>query len=444
VSDAAVAVIPPGPTWFGQPRGLTVLFLTEMWEKFSFYGMRALLVYYMTKSLMLPQAKASLIYGGYTALVYLTPIAGGVISDRWLGRKRSVILGGSIMAIGHFMMTFPSLFYPALGAIALGNGLFLPSLPSQIGSLYPQDDPRRGSAYNVYYVGINLGAFLAPLLCGTVGELYGWHWGFGLAGIGMVSGLCIYVAGARYLPPQPPLGAERKTVVRPANEHDLRGTVILLLAIGLSVVVLRGAYEQTGNTIALWTDEQVNRVLVPGLSIPMTWFQSLNPLLIFLLTPLVVSNWTREAKVGREPTPAVKMAIGAAGIGLAYLLLAVVSTLTERHGAKASWVWLMAFIAVLTAAELYVLPIGLGLFARLAPAAWAGATIAAWFSAAFFGNLLAGWLGSFWSSIGHPLFFVMIAAVAEVSALLLFLLDRPARRVEARRQMSSAPSSASV
>src|SRR6201996_2520997 len=187
-------------TWFGQPRGLTILFLTEMWEIFSYYGMRSLLVYYMTKQLLIGQEKSSLIYGTYTAMAYFTPIIGGVISDRWLGKRRAVIIGGSIMAAGHFMMAFEPSFYFALATIAIGNGLFLPSLPSQIDDLYAPGDPRVGWAYNVYYVGINIGGFLAPLICGTLGEVYGWHWGFGAAGIGMLGGLCIYLAGGKYLP----------------------------------------------------------------------------------------------------------------------------------------------------------------------------------------------------------------------------------------------------
>ena len=178
-------------TWFGQPRGLTILFLTNMWEQFSYYGMRALLVYYMTKQLMMAQASASVVYGAYTACAYFTPIIGGVIADRWLGKRRAIITGGLVMAAGHFMMASEALFYPALATIALGNGLFLPSLPSQVGDLYRRDDPRRGWAYNVYYVGINIGGFLAPVICGTIGEVYGWHYGFGLAGIGMLAGLMI-------------------------------------------------------------------------------------------------------------------------------------------------------------------------------------------------------------------------------------------------------------
>lgn len=182
-------------TWFGQPRGLTVLFLTNMWEQFSYYGMRALLVYYMTKQLLISQGTSSVIYGTYTACAYFTPIVGGVVADRYLGKRRAIIIGASVMAAGHFMMAFESLLYVALATIALGNGLFLPSLPSQINDLYHRDDPRRSWAYNVYYVGINIGGFLAPLICGTLGELYGWHYGFGAAGIGMLAGLLIYLSG---------------------------------------------------------------------------------------------------------------------------------------------------------------------------------------------------------------------------------------------------------
>ena len=158
------------PTWFGQPRGLTILFLTNMWEQFSYFGMRALLVYYMTKELLLGQQTSSFIYGAYTAFAYFTPILGGAIADRWLGKRRAVTIGASIMAAGHFMMAFEPLFYVALATIALGNGFFLPSLPSQINDLYGPGDPRRPWAYNVYYVGVNVGAFLAPLICGFLGE----------------------------------------------------------------------------------------------------------------------------------------------------------------------------------------------------------------------------------------------------------------------------------
>lgn len=422
--------------WFGQPRGLTILFLTEMWEKFSYYGMRSLLVYYMTRQLMLGQQRASMVYGLYTALAYLTPIVGGALADRWLGRRRAVVIGGSVMAAGHFMMAFPGLFYPALATIAAGNGLFLPSLPGQVGALYGEADPRRRSAYNVYYVGINLGAFLAPLACGGVGELVGWHWGFTLAGVGMVAGLAVYVAGGRWLPVQPPRARAAEAAPSPATA-SLRGSLGLMLAVGLAVVVLRGAYEQIGNTVALWTAERVDRGVGGGLAIPMTWFQALNPLLIFVLTPPLVAHWARRAALGREPGSATKMAFGAAIMALAYLLLAAVSWATQ--GGQASWVWLALFTAVLTAGELFVLPVGLGLFARLAPSALAASAIAGWFLATFAGNLLAGTLGGLFSRLGEAPFFLAMAGLASVAALMLLALTRVVGRAEAAATAPTGP-----
>ncbi|MCR5876179.1 peptide MFS transporter [Phenylobacterium sp. J426] len=403
------------PSWFGQPRGLTVLFLTEMWEKFSFYGMRAMLVYYMTKQLLMAQAQASLVYGLYTAVVYLTPIFGGLVADRWLGRRKAVILGGTIMAFGHFLMAFEPALYAALACIALGNGFFLPSLPSQIGGLYAPDDPRRVRAYNVYYVGVNLGGFLAPLVCGTIGELYGWHYGFGVAGIGMLAGLAIYILGRPYLPADPPRAAREG----PARGRANMPLTMLLVGVGLSVVVFRAAYEQMGNTVALWADQGVDRVVGGGFEIPMTWFQSLNPLLVFALTPFLLAHWSRQAARGREPQPLSKMSLGAAGVAAAFVVLAAVSATGQS---AASWLWLVGFFAVLTAGELFILPVGLGLFARFAPAGLAATAVAAWFLAAFAGNLLAGVLGTLWTVLGPPVFFALMGGVAGLSSLSLFAL----------------------
>jgi len=415
-------------TWFGQPRGLTILFLTNMWELFSYYGMRALLVYYMTKQLMFAQEKASFIYGTYTAMAYFTPIVGGVIADRWLGKRRAVILGGSIMALGHFLMAFEPLFYVALATIALGNGLFLPSLPSQINDLYRAEDPRRGRAYNVYYVGLNLGGFLAPLVCGTLGEVYGWHYGFGAAGIGMFVGLMIYVAGQKYLPQE----AQRQTAATSLAEASSTQSAassgrlwLLLLGVGIAATIFRGAYEQIGNTLPLWIDSGVDRHLGSWV-IPMTWFQSLNPLLVISMTPFLLWFWRRRAEQGKETRPAIKMAIGALIVAAAYLMLAVVTA--SLGDQRAAWPWLLAFFIVLTFGELYILPTGLGLFARLAPPRLGATTVASWFLAIFSGSLLAGWVGTLWSSASHAGFFVLLSALAVLAAGLLWLLDRPIRQ----------------
>lgn len=412
--------------WFGQPKGLTILFLTQMWEQFSYYGMRALLVYYMTRGLLLGQEKASLIYGAYTATAYLTPIFGGLIADRWLGRRRAVVIGAAIMAAGHFMMSFDALLYVALATIALGNGLFLPSVPSQIATLYAADDPRRARAYNIYYVGVNLGGFLAPLICGTLGEIYGWHVGFGAAGVGMLIGLMVYVLGSGHL-----TAAEQEQVQEhasapgPAGESSngmhSRATFALLLGIGLAVTVFRGAYEQIGNTVALWSDAGITRQLGSWV-IPATWFQSLNPLLVFIMTPALLGYWRRRSDNGLDPPATRRMALGALIVALSYGLLAGVAAVTGAE--RANGLWLVLYFVIFTFGELHILPTGLGLFARLAPQNLAATTVAGWFLATFSGSLCAGAIGTLWSSMSHAMFFGFLALVAAAAAAMLLALGR--------------------
>jgi POT family proton-dependent oligopeptide transporter len=415
-----------GATWFGHPRGLTVLFLTNMWEQFSYYGMRALLVYFMTRQLMLGQAHASYIYGAYTACAYFTPIIGGMMVDRFLGKRRAIIIGASVMAAGHFMMTFEPLFYLALITIALGNGLFLPTLPSQVGDLYRRDDPRRGWAYNVYYVGINIGGFLAPLLCGTIGEVYGWHYGFGLAGIGMLAGLVIYLSGQRWLPPEPERVAPAAAEAAAAPRGFDRRTVLTLVAIGVAVTVFRSAYEQVGNTVALWADSGLDRQAGNWL-IPMTWFQSLNPLFVMLMTPPLLAWWRRRADAGHDQPPARRMALGALIVGAAYLLLALVAW--QAGGKPAGWMWLALFFVIFTFGELFILPTGLGLFARLAPPRLGTTTVGAWFLIIFTGSLSAGFIGSLWSRFEPASFFALLAGLASVAAALLWLLHPATQKI---------------
>jgi POT family proton-dependent oligopeptide transporter len=360
---------------FGHPAGLTVLSLTEMWEMFSFFGMRALLVYYMTMRLDFDQEYASLIYGAYAAFVYFTPVFGGIVADRWLGKRNAVLIGGAMMALGHFMMAFDPLFYPALTTIALGNGLFLPSLASQIESLYRNGDARSKSAYNIYYMGVNVGAFLAPLVCGALGEAYGWHWGFAAAGIGMLVSLVIYVSGHRYLPPEPARGAQARET-RPPLDRAAMDRFKLLIGIAAIIVVFRGAYEQVGNTIAVWIDFGVDRRVTADLSIPMAWFQALDPLVVFVATPLLVARWSRLASRGIETPSLSRMAFGAALVGLSYLLLAGVAAWTQAHDMRAHWAWLVGWFALMTLGELYILPVGLGLFGHMAPEGFRATSIA--------------------------------------------------------------------
>lgn len=402
--------------WFGQPRGLVVLFLTETWEKFSFYGMKALLIYYMIRHLDFRQADASTIYGAYTAGVYLTPIFGGYLADRWLGRRRAILIGGSLMALGHFVLAFEAAFFPALVLIALGNGLFLPNLPSQVGDLYGEHDPRRGGAYNIYYAGVNLGGMLAPLVCGTLGELYGWHVGFGAAGVGMCLGLAVYALGSRHLPPDRPQASGAPAA---APEAAGTGRFLPLLLVALAVVVFRSAYEQSGNTLAVWVEAGVDRSIA-GLTMPMTWVQSLNSLFVLLLTPFVIGRWRRAAERGRELSALAKMATGAAGVALSYLALALL--VAVQGSTPVNMLWVVAFFLLYTLGELYILPVGLGLFARLAPRGMGATVIAAWFLASFGGNFLAGLVGRGWEPLGPAGFFAALAGIAGVSAAALLAL----------------------
>jgi POT family proton-dependent oligopeptide transporter len=411
-------------TWFGHPRGLTILFLTNMWEQFSYYGMRAILVYYMTKQLLLAQEVSSLIYGIYTGIAYFTPLMGGYIADRVLGKKRAIIIGGSVMALGHFMMTLEPLFYVALATIAIGNGLFLPSLPSQIRDLYPPGDPRAGRAYNIYYVGVNIGGFLAMLICGALGEAFGWHWGFGAAGVGMLAGLLFYLWGQPYLPSQ----VQPPRTLQPSAPHQnmARDTLLLLFGLGVAVAVFRSAYEQVGNTVALWADTGVDKML-GDFSIPMTWFIAINPLCVMLITPALLAWWRKREAAGFNPMPTRRMATGALIVGVSYLFLAALSWTGENVAVH--WQWFALFWVVLTLGELFILPTGLGLFVRLAPPRLGATTVASWFLATFAGNLAAGVVGTLWTLMSHPAFFTLLAAICALSALGLRLLDGRARQI---------------
>jgi POT family proton-dependent oligopeptide transporter len=417
----------PQSEWFGQPRGLTILFLTAMWELFAYYGMRTILVYYMVKQLLMGQERASLVYGLYTAFTYFTPLIGGFMADRWLGRYRAVLSGAAIMAAGLFMMASAQLFYAALATIIVGYGLFLTPVPSQIAGLYAADDPRRHSAYNFWYVGLNVGALFAPVACGTVGELYGWNWGFSVAGVGMLIGLTVYIFGRRYLPPDPS-PAERRARSRLEAISGAKlagrkrlGRFVLLAAIAAVIVIFRAAYEQLGNTVPLWIETTERSA--HGFDIPMTWFQSLDPLLVITMAPFLAWYWLRLARSEREPASISKMSFGATIIAASYLMIAIVTAGCAARGIQVSFLWVIAFYVVLTFGEINILPVGVGLFARLAPSGYGATTIALWYFANFFGNLAAGALGTRWSHLSSARFFIVTAAVAGISAILLKLFS---------------------
>ncbi|MGA7386606.1 MAG: peptide MFS transporter [Pseudolabrys sp.] len=430
----------------GHPRALAFLFATEMWERFSYYGMRALLVLYMLKFLfapqragevlglapfktglefafgpLAPQPLASQIYGFYTGLVYLAPILGGLLADRVLGQRRTVIIGATLMAIGHFMMAFEQLFLLALGFLILGNGAFKPNISTQVGSLYAPGDPRRDRAFSIFYVGINLGAFLAPLICGTLGEELGWHYGFTAAGVGMTLSLIIFLAATPHLPKD--AFAKRATADTPLDRAAWQSIVAIFLLFA-PVSLFWATFEQQGNTITLWADQFTDRHFI-GTEIPVTWFQAFNPFMIFAFTPFIVALWRRQGK--NEPSTTMKLAIGCLLNALAYLVM--VAAAWSAGDEKASWLWLFAFFVVITVGELYLSPTGLSLVTKIAPASLLSMMMGVWLSTSFVGGFLAGYLGTFWSSMSKGNFFLMLALISAASGIAIIFLHRPLRSV---------------
>ena len=446
ISPRATAGSAPTGDLFGHPKGLAFLFTTEMWERFSYYGMRALLVLYMTKYLLVSdhagtvlglagiksaleasfgpldvQPLSSQIYGLYTALVYLTPIFGGLLADRVLGQRRTVVIGATLMAIGHFMMAVEQLFLLALLALILGNGAFKPNISTQVGGLYAPGDHRRDRAYSIFYVGINVGAFLAPLVCGTLGEKAGWHYGFAAAGVGMLIGLAIYLYAMPLLPADELQKAKAmRSEAAPLGRQDWRA-IVAILVLFIPVALFWATYEQQGNTIALWADAYTDRTvdLFGGnAEIPTTWFQAFNPFMIFAFTPFVIALWTRQAARGSEPSTVTKMSLGCFGVALSYCIMAAAAW--HAGGGKASWSWLFAYFVVITVGELYLSPVGLSLITKIAPVRILSMMMGVWLATSFVGGFLAGWLGSFWSRMEKPEFFLMIAAVAAVAGAAIF------------------------
>jgi proton-dependent oligopeptide transporter, POT family len=421
VTAASARLSPPARrSLFGHPPGLTILFLTQMWAEFSYFGLQALLVYYMTGQLHFSQTQSSLIYGTYGAAAFFSPFFGGMIADKWLGRTRSVVAGGVMMMLGHFAMAFPALLFPALALVALGNGLFIPPLAVQVGALYADDDPRKAHAFSAYYMGINLGGFLAPLICGSLGELVGWHWGFAAAGVGMFAGLVIYLGFRRLLPADPREVEQAKDTLPVAIDGR---AVRLLVAIVAVVILFRIAYEQSGNVIALWVRDDTDRNLFGLFTIPATWFQALNPLGIILLTPLLIRRWGRHKEKASTAVLLSRMSLGCVIAGTSMLVMVLAAMVHEASGQPVSAWWTILYFVLLTIGELLVIPVGLTLVDLLSPAGFAATAMGAWYIAKFLGTLLAGVMGSWWEKIPASSFFGLGAASVLLAAGILSLIS---------------------
>ncbi len=446
------------PELFGHPIGLSYLFGTEMWERFSYYGMRAILILYLVNYALLPptadtivgyetmkhffevvfngglpldpQPLSSIIYGNYTAFVYLAPLIGGIIADQWIGQRNSVIIGAIIMAIGEFTLMLPQFLFLGLLLLIIGNGFFKPNISTQVGNLYKPGDNRIDSAFSIFYVGINVGAFFSPLICGSLGETYGYHWGYGAAGVGMLLGTLIYLFALRTLPRDRATRLKAHTEVKkPLAATDWKAIFALVLLF-FPGCLFWAVYEQQGNTISLFAQDLTDRRLIPGLinwEIPVTWFQAFNPALIVAFTPLVVGFWAWQAKRNKEPSVLTKMSLGNLMLAGSYVVM--MAAVYFSGNSQVSWLWLLLFFAVITMGELYFSPIGLALTARVAPAQVLSMMMGVWLMTSFAGNLLQGYIGSYFSRMDKISFFLLCACVAVVPTVVFWVFNIPLKSI---------------
>jgi len=374
-----------------------------------------------------PAEAASMLYGTYTALVYLTPLFGGILADRALGPRRTVVIGGVLMALGHFVMAAENAFFLALALLVLGNGAFKPNISTQVGGLYPPGDPRRDGAFTIFYMGINLGAFICNFICGTLAAIYGWRYGFSAAGVGMVIGLAVYLWGQRFLPidARRPGAVTRSGAREPftRNEWTRVGGLIGLCALN---VVFWAVYEQQGNTMQTWADERTVWPVIAGFQVPSTWFQSFNPLCIIVLAPILDVFWRHQARRGSEPSSVSKMAIGCVILGLSFVVMVVGARLVGDE--RGSLFWPLACTLLLTIGELYLSPIGLSLVTKVSPARIVSMMMGIWFIAMFLGNFLSGYIGVFYTRWPREAFFGFLTALGLGAGLAIRAFNRPLQK----------------
>jgi POT family proton-dependent oligopeptide transporter len=465
--------------FMGHPKGLYVLFFAEMWERFNYYGMRALLIFYMTKVFLFKDDFAALSYGAYTGLVYATPLLGGMLADRILGYRRAIILGGILMAIGEFALAAPGFgwmpktltyFYGGLALIIIGNGFFKPNISTMVGTLYKPGDARRDSAFTIFYMGINIGATAAPLICGYVGETWGYHYGFLIAGIGMVLGLLSFITfqgmlGEKGLPPGAtssrsvalslrdlmiligsllvvPVAAYLvskpefvSTYAAPVSAGAFilyimyesakatpveRHGVYVILILAMFSIAFWGAFEQAGSSISLFTDRFVNR-MVGDHELKASQFQAVNAIYIVLLAPIFSWMWVRLGKVNINPSSALKFVLALIQVGFGFLFLVWAARQAQATGSSAMYLLLLAYFFH-TTGELCISPVGLSMITKMAPARLGGMLMGFWFLTTSFGQILAGWLASKQQAWGFGTLFFRIMIGSIAAGLLLFVL----------------------
>jgi proton-dependent oligopeptide transporter, POT family len=480
----------------GHPRGLYVLFGSEMWERFSYYGMRALLVLYLTGKLNYSRKDALALYATYTGLVYLTPLLGGFLADKVLGQRKAILVGGIVMALGHFAMAFESLLFLAMGLVVLGNGFFKPNISTMVGNLYPAGDTRRDVAYTIFYMGINLGASISPLVCGFLGEKIGWHYGFGAAGIGMVIALIVFLSFQNelvggYPPGRQEAGLARLTIIdwvhvivvsaicvgfvygtlevwpsiQPYQKYifyfmgavaglallnvayhlatakdkvermDWNGIAVILIVSIFSIVFWMG-FEQAGGTFSLFAKNHTNRV-VNGYEFPASFFQSVNPFLIVALAPVMAFLWSIVDATRFRLTSSAKMGVGLILVGLGFVVMYQADKLAGPNG-KVGPQWLASVFLLHTIGEICLSPIGLSLVNKLAPARLASLMMASWFLCTAIANYLAGMLEQLleeFSARNHMTInlWLFLITTTIVPGLILLALTVPLKKMSAGR-----------
>jgi len=489
--DQSLKLTREDKSFFGHPRGLSTLFFTEMWERFSYYGMRAILILYLTAStstggLGFPVAKAGAVYGFYTAMVYLLTLPGGWVADRITGQRRAVLYGGILIAAGEFCLVSPSiqLFYAGLVLLMFGTGLLKANVSTIVGQIYGPDDIRRDSGFTIFYMGINIGALISPLICGWVGERYSWRWGFGIAGIGMLIGVVQYLLGAKNLgsaglhpavSENPDadrrqkrnagivavaavavlgvllaMGATGKIEFTPELISNALGIALIvisaavfawllgpgwspverkrfgaILVLFLASAVFWSAYEQAGSSLNLFADRSTNRNVL-GFQFPASWFQSVQPIILIILAPMFAWLWIAMRK--HEPSSPTKFTLGLLFVGLGFALLVPAAKMTAAGALVSPW-WLTGTYFLHTVGELCLSPVGLSAMTKLAPVRVAGLIMGLFFVSISIGDYLAGKAASVYESMPLPTLFGSVALFAVAAAVVLALLIRPTVRL---------------
>jgi POT family proton-dependent oligopeptide transporter len=444
---AAISSVPEfgGRRILGHPIGLAYIVFTEAFERFSFYGMQALLVLYMADHLLHPdvvrhvigfgvfhhaieaifgklsiEGLATQIFGLYVGLIYFAPVLGGLAGDRVFGQRKAVALGAILMAIGHFMMAFEAAFLFALLALIVGAGLLKGNLAAQVGALYKKSDQNRDAAYSIYTVSINVGAFLAPLVCGSLGEIYGWQYGFGAAGIGMLVGLAIYLAGGAHLPPDIAPASRGSALALSRDDWRIIAALFLLFLIA---ALFWTAQSQVWDTYPLWIRDHVDRRLF-GFTIPITWFQSLDSFAVLAMAPVILLLWKKQRERKAEPGDLTKIVIGCLLFAAACAWIGLGQALSGSNG-HVSLVWPCAFHFICAWGYIYVAPIMLALVSRSAPASVNAMLVGSYYLSIFVGGIASGWLGHFYEIWPVSDFWFLHAGIVATGGAVILLLRAP-------------------